>query len=93
MPDAGPTPFINGRLECLAGFALTSESKTFGGLSGMSLSADGGIATVLADTGVWFRLQLQHDTTGRLTAVAGGDSGRLRDEHGKPLTSKHVGDA
>ena len=93
MPDADSTPLTSGRLEYLAGFVLTSESKTFGGLSGISLSADGGIATALADTGVWFRLKLQHDTTGRLNGVAGGDSGRLRDEHGKPLTSKHVGDA
>ena len=93
VPDAGSTPFTTGRLEYLAGFAITSEAKTFGGLSGMSLSADGGIATALADTGVWFRLALRHDASGCLTAVAGGDSARLRDEHGKPLTSKHVGDA
>jgi hypothetical protein len=93
MPDAGATPFITGRLEYLAGFVLTSEFKTFGGLSGMSLSADGGIATTLADTGVWFRLALRHDATGCLIGVASGDRGRLRDEHGKALTSKYVGDA
>jgi hypothetical protein len=47
----------------------------------------------LADSGVWFRLALRHDATGRLTGAAGGDSGRLKDEHGKPLARKHVGDA
>jgi hypothetical protein len=92
-PDAGSTPFTTGRLEYLAGFALTSEAKEFGGLSGMSLSADGSTLTAVADIGVWFRLALQHDAAGRLTGVAGGESGRLKDEHGKPLTSKYVGDA
>jgi hypothetical protein len=92
-PEVGSTPFMTGRLEYIAGFALTGEAKAFGGLSGMSLSADGGTLTALADTGVWFRLTLQHDAAGRLIGVAGGDSGRLKDEHGKPLASKYVGDA
>jgi hypothetical protein len=87
------TPFTTGRIEYVAGFALTSEAKTFGGLSGMSLSADGNMLTALADIGVWFRLILQHDAAGRLTGVAGDESGRLKDEHGKPLATKYVGDA
>ncbi|MGH6959965.1 MAG: esterase-like activity of phytase family protein [Dongiaceae bacterium] len=92
-PDNASPPFTIGRLEYLAGFALTSDAESFGGLSGASLSADGGTLTALADTGTWFRLALRHDATGRLTGVAGGESGRLKDEHGKPLTSKYVGDA
>ena len=93
MQDGGSTPFRTGQLEYLAGFALTSEAKEFGGLSGASLSADGGMLTALADTGVWFRLALQHDSNGRLTGVGGGEIGRLKDEQGKPLTTKYVGDA
>jgi hypothetical protein len=92
-PESDPAPFTTGRLEYRAGFALASDAKTFGGLSGMSLSADGGTLTALADTGVWFRLTLQHDASGRLVGVAGGESGRLKDEHGKPLATKYVGDA
>jgi hypothetical protein len=93
VPDVGSTPITSGQLEYLTGFALTSEANTFGGLSGMSLSADGGTLTALADTGVWFRLTLQRDAAGQLTGVAGGESGRLKDEHGKPLATKYVGDA
>jgi hypothetical protein len=93
VPNVGSTPITSGRLEYLAGFALTSEAKAFGGLSAMSLSADGGTLTALADTGVWFRLTLQHDASGRLVGVAGGESGLLKDEHGKPLATKYVGDA
>ncbi len=93
-PDSGDsTPFTAGQLEYLAGFALASESRDFGGLSGASLSADGSTLTAVADIGVWFRLALRHDAAGRLIAVAGGESGRLKDEHGKPLTSKYIGDA
>jgi len=93
-PDSGAsTPFSIGRLEYLAGFALTSDAKDFGGLSGASLSTDGDTLTAVADIGVWFRLKLRHDAGGRLIGVSGGESGRLKDEHGKPLTSKYVGDA
>jgi len=93
MPEAGSLPVTTGAIECLAGFALTSGSQSFGGLSGMMLSRDGGTLTALADTGTWFRLALRHDATGRLTGVAGGESGRLLDENGKPLKNKYVGDA
>lgn len=92
-PEAGSPPFTTGQLEYIAGFALMSDAKAFGGLSGMSLSADGGTLTAMADTGVWFRLALQHDASGRLIGVTGGESGRLKDEHGKPLATKYVGDA
>lgn len=93
MPDSGSPPFVVGRLEYLAGFALSSGAKSFGGLSGMSLSADGRTLTALADTAAWFRLTLRHDALGRLIGVDGGDSGRLKDEQGKRLRNKHVGDA
>jgi hypothetical protein len=87
------TPFATGQLEYIAGFALTSDDEFFGGLSGASLSTDGSTLTVVADIGVWFRLGLRHDATGRLIGITGGESGRLKDEHGKPLSSKYVGDA
>src|SRR5262245_22633394 len=74
VPDVGSTPLATGQLEYLAGFALTSEADAFGGLSGMSLSADGGMLTALADTGVWFQLALEHDASGRLIGVASGES-------------------
>ncbi|HZF34817.1 MAG TPA: esterase-like activity of phytase family protein [Candidatus Angelobacter sp.] len=92
-PESDPTPYTTGQLEYLAGFSLTSDAKDFGGLSGASLSADGATLTALADIGIWFRLALAHDATGRLIGVSGGKSGRLEDEHGKPLTTKYVGDS
>src|SRR5262249_23269011 len=93
-PDSGAsTPVTTGRLEYLPGFALTRAHRDFGGGAGASLSADGGTLTAVADIGVWFRLALRHDASGRLIGVAGGESGRLKDEHGQPLASKHVSDA
>lgn len=93
MSDVGAVSFATGRIEYLAGFELTSDAETFGGLSGMSLSADGSTLTALADTGTWFKLTLQHDASGRLKAASGGESGRLKDEQGKPLATKYLGDA
>jgi hypothetical protein len=93
VPDVGSTLFTTGHLEYVAGFSVTSDAKHFGGLSGASLSADGATLTALADIGVWFRLMLAHDATGRLIGVSGGESGRLKDVHGKPLTRKYVGDS
>jgi hypothetical protein len=81
------------RLEYLAGFELSSGSDAWGGISGASITPDGGMLTVVGDTGRWFRLRLSHDADGRLTGIEGGDSGRLRDEEGKPLKGKAVGDA
>ena len=92
-PEDVPTPFLIGQLEYLAGFALTSDVRDFGGLSGAWLSSDGHTLTALADIGVWFRLALRHDASGRLIGVDGGEGGRLKDEQGKPLTTKYVGDS
>jgi hypothetical protein len=92
-PEGASTPLTTGRLEYLAGFALTSDAKEFGGLSGASLSPDGATLTALADIGVWFRLALRHDASGRLIGVGGGESGRLKDEQGKALTTKFLGDS
>lgn len=82
-----------GRLELMAAFDLSSTSPDWGGLSGAVVSPDGRQLTVVADIGIWHRLVLRHDGTGRLVAVGNSASGRLKDEQGKPLRNKSVGDA
>jgi hypothetical protein len=90
--DSSPQP-INDQLELLAGFDLTGDNASWGGISGASIAPDGGVLTLVSDFGAWFRLPLQHDASERLTGVGPGRSGRLRDEHGDPITNKRVGDA
>lgn len=88
----GSAPRV-GQFELLAAFDLSSASPEWGGLSGTVVSPDGRDLTVVADTGLWHRLLLRHDRDGRLTAVGNAASGRLKDEQGKPLRAKSVGDA
>ena len=84
---------INDQLELVAGFDLTGNSTSWGGVSGASIAPDGGVLTVVSDFGTWFRLPLQHDASGRLTGVGSATSGKLRDERGDPIENKGVGDA
>ncbi|MGE0120756.1 MAG: esterase-like activity of phytase family protein [Dongiaceae bacterium] len=84
---------VVGRLDYLAGFELTSADGDWGGISGASITPDGGTLTAVADTGMWHRLSLRHDADGRLTAIEGSESGRLKGEDGSPLADKGVGDA
>ena len=91
-PADAPAPRV-GQFELMAAFDLSSASPDWGGLSGAVVSPDGRQLTVVADTGLWHRLLLRHDRDGRLVGVANSASGRLKDEQGKPLRNKSVGDA
>lgn len=82
-----------GPLEFLAGYELSSESENWGGLSGMVVDPDGELLTAVADTGRWYRIGLEHDSTGRLTGFIGAESGWLLDTQGKPPRRKINGDA
>jgi hypothetical protein len=91
--DGSPPLSSIGRLDYLAGFELTSDSRGWGGISGASIEQDGGTLTVIADTGAWHRLTLRHDAHGHLTGIDGGESGRLMDTKGQPLDGKGRSDA
>jgi hypothetical protein len=80
-------------LEFLAGYELSSESGNWGGLSGMVVSADGALLTAVADTGRWYRIGLEHDSTGALTGIKGAESGWLLDTRGQLPKKKVYGDA
>lgn len=82
-----------GPLEFLAGYELFSESENWGGLSGMVVSADGRLLMAVADTGRWYRIGLEHDSTGRVTGFMGAESGWLLDTKGEPPKKKVYGDA
>lgn len=93
LESSSPDLLRIGQLEFWAGFELTSEDDKWGGLSGASITADGTTLTVVADVGRWYRLKLRHDRAGRLIDVAGGKSGRLRNEDGNPLSGRGSRDA
>lgn len=58
-----------GSLTFLSGFELRTNDKRFGGLSGLTLDPTGTTLYAVSDHGYWFTTHLEHDTSGRLTAL------------------------
>ena len=73
-----------GRLHYLGGLALRSEADAFGGLSGLSVTADGRLAAV-TDRGHRFTARIVRDAAGRLVDLVEGSLAPLADTQGRPL--------
>ena len=76
-----------GDLQFLGGLALRSDAAAFGGLSGLSVGADGRLAAV-TDRGHWLTARIVRNDAGRLVDLADGEMGPLRDAQGRPLTGE-----
>ena len=73
-----------GDLQFLGGLDLRSDEPAFGGLSGLSVTADGQLAAV-TDRGHWFTARIVRDAAGRLVGLADSALGPLRDPEGRPV--------
>jgi len=73
-----------GELEYLAGFELFSSASSFGGLSGLAISADGQSLDAVSDRGNYLTARLTHDTEGRLKAVDSWHSIPILTNSGRP---------
>ena len=76
-----------GDLQFLGGLDLRSDAAAFGGLSGLSVSADGRLAAV-TDRGHWFTARIVRNAAGRLVDLADGEMGPLRDVQGRPVANE-----
>lgn len=76
-----------GDLQFLGGIDLRSDEAAFGGLSGLSVTADGRLAAV-SDRGHWFTARTLRDDAGRLVGLADGELGPLRDAEGRPVAEE-----
>ena len=76
-----------GKLRFLGGLDLRSDEPAFGGLSGLSVTADGRLAAV-SDRGHWFTARIVRDDAGRLVGLADGDLGPLRDAQGRRVADE-----
>ena len=74
-----------GRLHYLGGLELRSKADSFGGLSGLSVTADGRLAAV-TDRGHRFTARIVRDAAGRLVDLVEGSLAPLADTQGRPLT-------
>ncbi|MBL8550026.1 MAG: esterase-like activity of phytase family protein [Hyphomonadaceae bacterium] len=75
-----------GALTFRGGIELTSRDRAFGGLSDLSVGADGALIAI-SDSGMWLRAQLQSDETGAPRALSGVRLAVLRDERGRRFKS------
>ena len=74
-----------GRLEFLNGFELRSRDPRFGGLSGLTIGADGRLYAV-SDAGYWVSAQMIVDSEARLLDLSDWDIQPLRSTTGAPVS-------
>ncbi len=82
-----------GRLRWRGGIAIASDSRRFGGLSGMLIEDGGRRLLAVSDVSHWFRAELQYDAAGTLVGIGGGALDQMVDETGKPLGHGREADA
>ena len=73
-----------GRLHFLGGLDLRWDKPGFGGLSGLSVSADGRL-TAVTHRGRWFTARIVRNRTGRLVDLTDAALGPLLDTKGRPI--------
>jgi hypothetical protein len=93
LNPADPKQGKVGGLTFRGGLALTSAQPSFGGLSGLRLSEDGGRVTFITDEGSWLTARLVHDPHGDLVGLTDAEMGRLLGPDGRPLLEKEAADA
>ena len=76
-----------GRLHFLGGLDLRSDEPAFGGLSGLSVTADGRL-TAVTDRGHWFTARIVRDRAGRLVDMTDAAMGPLLDPRGRPVAGE-----
>jgi hypothetical protein len=74
-----------GRLTLLNAFQLRSRDPRFGGLSGLSIGADGKLYAV-SDRGYWVSAQMNFDADGRLIDLTNWNIQPIRSTTGAPVT-------
>jgi hypothetical protein len=74
-----------GRLIFLNGFQLRSRDPRFGGLSGLTIGADGKLYSV-SDRGYWISAQMSFDAEGRLRDLTGWNIQSILSTTGAPVT-------
>lgn len=80
-----------GALEFRGGLVLTSKERTFGGISGLHITADGKGFVAHTDRGIWLRGKLKLDGD-RITGIAGAEMAPMLGVGGRPLAATNTFD-
>lgn len=81
-----------GALEWRGGLILSSESKKFGGYSGLVLSEDGRELVAVSDRGWWLRAEVSYEDD-RISSIGAVTTARLLGPDGRVITNNHAKDA
>jgi hypothetical protein len=92
LVPARPKQTRIGRLIYRGGLELKSRDNRFGGLSDLSVSADGKRVLFVSDASNWVRAWLKYDDEGNLAGMDEAEIDSMRDVSGNPLEGKD-GDA
>ena len=82
-----------GKLEFIGGLQIESESKLFGGFSGLAIKENGQKLITVSDTANWLTANLLRNEAGKLTGIKNTNISCLCRSNGKPYGGKHMGDA
>lgn len=82
-----------GKLEFIGGLQIDSESKYFGGFSGLAIKQNGQKLITVSDTANWLTANLQRDENGKLTGIKNTNINCLCRKNGKSYGGKYMGDA
>lgn len=93
LDPGDPDGNVVGQLVYRGGLSLKSTDRRFGGLSDLSVSADGSQLVAISDEGHWLRARLDYDERGHLRGMTAAQMGPLHDTLGRPLVHKENQDA
>jgi hypothetical protein len=85
LNPANPDQGRIGRLSYMGGLMLWSGDQRFGGLSGLTISADGRQMLAVSDHGFWFSGRIQTNGRGWLIGVDAPALDPILNEHGAPV--------
>lgn len=78
-----------GKLDFVGGLVMESPNWLFGGLSAIRFRPNGRDFVMISDTGHWFTGQIERDTAGRLSGIAGLEVSSMVDRHGRREAQKY----
>ncbi len=90
--ESRPNEHHTGRLIYRGGLELSSNDRRFGGLSDLSVSADGTRLLAVSDMAFWLKARLSYDAQGNLAGIADTEMASMLNEAGAPMVEKE-GDA
>jgi hypothetical protein len=93
LDGSDPARYVIGKLEWRGGIALASDSRRFGGLSGVLIEDGGKSLRAISDVGQYLAARLRYDAKGFLTGMEGAAMDNMVDPTGQIMANSKSNDA